>query len=452
MPFPLMPRLHHAGFLRALICHIYAGGMRPEDYAVLARRSDIASAQTTELLKAKSESGEDVRIAQDKLTNALRERQRDEADLRIFLADNERPQPKRYLGIFSLQAKEMREYERKRTNLEDRLERSTAKLEETQAYGKVKQAAADRAVNQLHAQEVERDLLRDAAIRSGIYLMLHHQASGSFDEALRAFEEVRARARGDRRLYLARVFIQALSEGSNSAMTLLRELNEIFAGGTAPEANLAQALIRAASDVRLTARDLPPVSPENYSAPEHFVLQAMLASSFGLPYGGKVADEYAPLIGLAQGWFTGSFVDKTLASPSQWQQEMPRTELLTAALLKLDRAGDVLNVFGIDLERLVTASLKRHGEELVRLTFSRIAEARLSFGPVFSEMGERSICLLLTALLDAAPKAFYDMARHELTVGACGNAYELLRSREEGRAPRFRRVPEEYYWEPLAPA
>jgi hypothetical protein len=452
MPFPLTPRLHHAGFLRALICHIYAGGMRPEDYSVLARRSDLAAVNTTELLKSKSEANEDVHIAQDKLASVLRDRQRDEADLRIFLADNEKPLPRRIVGFINMQTREMREYECKRTALEDRLARSTAKLEEVQAYAKVKQAISDRAINQFHAIETERDLLRDAAIRAGIYLMLHHQASGSYGEAVNAFEEVRQRARGDRRLYIVRVFIEALVEGSNAAVTLLREFNDVFAGGSAPEAGLAQALTRAASDIRLTAHDIPPVTPENYSAPEHFVLQAMLAAAFGLPYGGKVSAEWEPLVSLAQGWFSSSFSDKALALPAQWQQEMPRSELLISALLKLERPQDVLGIFGIDLERLVTASTKRRGDELVRLTFARIADARLDFGPVFSDMGERCICLLLAALLETAPKAFYDIARQELTVASCGNAHELLRALEEGRQPRFRRLPEEFYWELLAPA
>ncbi len=442
-----MPRIQNAGYLRALVCHFYAQGMRPEDYAVLARRSDLSAMKVTELLKTKSACADDLRIAQDKLVAALSERQRNEADLRIFLADNSKPEPRKVLWLFNSQTKEMRDYDKHLNLLQDRLARSTAKMEEVQAFAKVKQALSDRAINDFHAQEIERDSLRDAAVRAGIYLMFHHQSSGSYGEAVKAFEDARNRARGDRRLYVSRVFVEALTEGSNAATSLLHEFNDAFAGGTAPEAALALALIRAASDVRLTPRDLPPVTPENYSAPAHFALHCVLAAWYGLAAGGKAGDGYDLFTELAQGWFSGTFSAKALSSPLQWQAELPRTELMAAAHLKSGQPNEVLGIFGIELERLQTSLAKRRGEELVRLTFGRISDARLGFGPVYSEMGERCICLMLLALLETAPKEFCDIVRQELRVANCGNIYELLRAREESREPRFRRVPEETYWE-----
>lgn len=447
MLFPLTPRLQNAGFLRALACHLYAQGMKPEDYAVLARRSDLAAMKVTEMLKAKSAAADDLRISQDKLATALSKRQRDEADLRIFLADTSAPAPRKLLWLFNVQTREVRDYEQNLAKLKARLERSTAKMEEVHAFAKVKQALADRAVNDFQANEVERDSLRDAAIRAGIYLMLHHEASGSYREAVKAFEEARSRARGDRRLYLVRVFIEALTEGSNAATSLLHEFNEVFAGGTSPEAGLAQALIRAVSDVRLSARDLPPVTPQNYACSSHFPLHAFLAAWYGLPTGGQADSGYENLVALAQGWQSGVFGQKALVLPSQWQAELPRAELMAAAFLKQGQPIEALNLFGIELERLNSSLSKRRGEDLVRLTFGRISDARLGFGPVYSEMGERCLCLLLLALHETAPKEFYQIVRQELRVANCGNVYELLKSREEGRPHRFRRVPEDLYWE-----
>ncbi len=415
---------------------------------VLARRSDLAAVRTTELLKARSVAAEELRIAQGRLDKAKRPRERDDADLRIFVSDTPQPEPSKLLGLFTVRTPELRDYEKRRAALEAALARSTGGYKEAQAAVRAQRKALEELISRHTKQEAERDSLRDSAIRAGTFLMLHHQAAGEITEAMRAFEEVRARARGDRRLYIARVFVEALIEGPAAAFAMVRDAPEAFGGESSPEATLAKALVHFAGGGKLTPRDLPPTAPENYSAPDSFTVHAFLASATGLPTGGSADEQYEPLLALAHGWYAGDFPGEAWAAPSLWHAELPRTELLCAAHMRHDQPGDVLQVMGVDADETAEAlSRHRRGKELARSIFARIADTRIRVGPLYAQACERCICLFLLALRDVVSDELYALAREELTISDCGNIYELLRAVEAGRKPRFRRTPDDFYWE-----
>jgi len=448
MGFPLVPQLGHFGLLRAVLACIYAPGKQPEDYLVQARRSDLAAQRATELLKARSEADETLRIARSKLATRRQEFERDEADLRIFLRDTPRPSARRVLGLFTLKTPELCAWEARRAALEDAAAASASRHRYEQERVKTLEAKAAHAAADLRKQEAERDALREDTVRAAVFLLLHHQAAENLPEAQHVFDDARGRARGDRRLFVARVFVEALTQGPAAAFALVREWPEVFAGGKAPEAALSLALVRFASGNRLTPHDLPPTAPDNYSAPEHFALHAFLAAASGLPAGGEAPEAARPLAALAAGWQRREFPEEALVPPPDWTAELPRTELLLAALLREDRPREALAVFRLHGEELVEAWRRpRKGAEAVRARFARLADLRIRFGPLFAESGERCLCLLMLALHETVSPELYALAREELRLAACGNAYELLRAREENRPARFRRVPEELYGE-----
>ncbi len=425
--------------------------MQPEDYLVLARRSDLAASRTTELLKARSSASEDLAIAQERLSKSRRLRERDEADLKIFEGDTPRPEARKLFGLFSVPTQKLRDYEKRHDALESALERSTKAYKEAQSAVRVKRKALEELTSRHAKQEAERDSLRESAISAGIYLMLHHQAAGQLAEAMRTYEDVRGRARGDRRLYIARVFVEALLEGPAAAFALVRDAPEAYGGESSAEAALAKALVHFAGGGKLTPRDLPPTAPENYASPDTFALHAFLASASGLPTGGSADERFEPLLALAHGWYAGDFPGEAWAIPPQWHAELPRAELLIAANLHHERPDEVLQVIGFDLDE-TAASLqrRRRGRELARSVFARIADTRIRVGPLYADACERCICLFLLALKQVAAPDLYALAREELTVSDCGNVYELLRAVEADRKPRFRRTPDDFWWEELA--
>ena len=148
MALALTPRLQHAGFLRAVVAGIYAAGMQPEDYLVLARRSDLAATRTTELLKSRSEAGENLRIARSKLNSHLQDLQRDDADRRIFLSDKAEPAPRRLFGLFNVPTPELRGYEQRRKILEGALAGSTARHRDAESLVKSRHAQLDRLIKE----------------------------------------------------------------------------------------------------------------------------------------------------------------------------------------------------------------------------------------------------------------------------------------------------------------
>ena len=417
---------------------------------MLARRSDLAASRTTELLKARSVAAEELSIAQSRLAEAKRNRERDDADLRIFVSDTPKPAPRKLFGLFNASTPELREYEKRHAVLEAALEKSAKRHKETQAAVRAQRKVLEELTTRHAKQEAERDSLRDSAIRSGTFLMLHYQAQDELEEALRVFSEVRTRARGDRRLFIARVFIEALIEGPAAAFAMVRDTPEAFGGEYSSEAALAQALVHFANNGKLTPRDLPPTAPENYTSQDAFALHAFLASATGLPVSGGVDEQYEPLLALAHGWYSGDFPGEAWSIPDQWHAELPRTELLCAAHLHHDQPDEILQAMAFNADE-ATANLSRHrrGKELVRAAFARIADARIRVGPLYAQACERCICLFLLALREVASDDLYSLAREELTVSDCGNVYELLRAVEAGREPRFRRTPDDFYWEEL---
>lgn len=451
MALPLAPRLHHAGFLRSVLAHIYGAGMQPEDYFVLARRSDLAASRTTELLKERSVAAEELSIAQNRLDEVRRRRERDDADLKIFVSDTPRPEPRKLFGLFALRTPELREYEKRHAALEAALARSTKRYKDAQAAVRARRKTLEDLTSRHAKQETERDSLRDSTVRAGTFLMLHHQAAGELADAMRAFDEVRARALGDRRLYIARVFVEALIENPSAAFAMVRDAPEAFGGESSPEATLAQALVHFAGGGKLTPRDLPPTAPENYAAPDSFALHAFLASATGLPVGGSADEQHEPLLALAHGWYSGDFPGDAWVVPPLWHAELPRTELLCAAHLRHGQPDEVLRAMAFDADE-TAAALSRHrrGKELARSAFARIADARIRVGPLYAQACERCICLFLLALREVASDDLYALAREEITISDCGNIYELLRAVEAGRKPRFRRTPDDFYWEELA--
>jgi|GEM_PF-3559047 len=432
------------------MAHIYSAGMQPEDYLVLARRSDLAAARTTELLKARSVAAEELSIAQNRLAEAKRNSDRYDADLRIFVSDTPKPEFKKLFGLFTARTPELRKYEMRHAALEAALAKSAKRYRDAQAAVKSRRKALEEVTSRHAKQEAERDSLRDASVRAGTFLMLHCQAQDELEEALRVFEEVRLQARGDRRLFITRVFIEALAEGPAAAFAMVRDAPEAFGGDFSPEAALAQALVHFASGGKLTPRDLPPTAPENYSAQDTFAVHAFLASASGLPTGGSVNEQSEPLLALAHGWYSGAFPGEAWSIPAQWHAELPRTELLCAAHLRHGQSVEVLQAMAFDADE-TAANLSRHrrGKELARSAFARIADARIRVGPLYAQACERCICLFLMALREVASDKLYALAREELTVSDCGNIYELLRAIEAGRKPRFRRTPDDFYWEEL---
>jgi len=417
---------------------------------VLARRSDLASSRTTELLKARSVAAEELSIAQNRLDEIKRYRERDDADLRIFASDTPKPEPRKLFGLFTARTPESREYEKRHAALEAALALSTKRYKEAQAAVRAQRKALEELTSRHAKQESERDSLRDSAIRAGTFLMLHYQAEDELAEAVRAFDEVRARARGDRRLYIARVFMEALLEGPAAAFAMVRDTPEAFGGESSPEAALAQALVHFAGGGKLTPRDLPPTAPENYAAQGTFAVHAFLAFATGLPIGGSADELFEPLLALAHGWHSGDFPGEAWGTPAQWHADLPRTELLCAAHMRHDHPGEVLQAMAFDADE-TAANLSRHrrGKELARSAFARIADARIRVGPLYAQACERCICLFLLALREVASDDLYALAREELTVSDCGNIYELLRAVEAGRKPRFKRTPDDFYWEEL---
>jgi hypothetical protein len=450
MTLPLTPRLHHAGFLRSILAHIYSAGMQPEDYLVLARRSDLAASRTTELLKARSVAAEELSIAQNRLDEVKRHRERDDADLRIFASDTPRPEPRKLFGFFTAHTPESRDFEKRHAGLEAALALSTKRYKEAQAAVRAQRKALEELTSRHAKQEAERDSLRDSAIRAGTFLMLHYQAASDITEAMRTFDDVRTRSRGDRRLYIARVFAEALIESPAAAFAMVRDTPEAFGGESSTEAALAQALVHFAGGGKLTPRDLPPTAPENYAAQDTFAVHAFLASATGLPIGGSADEQFEPLLALAHGWYSGDFPGEAWGAPAQWHTELPRTELLCAAHLRHDQPDEVLQAMAFNAGETAEAlSRHRRGKELARSAFARIADTRIRVGPLYAQACERCICLFLLALREVASVDLYALAREELTVSDCGNIYELLRAVEADRKPRFRRAPDDFYWEEL---
>lgn len=433
--------------MRTLLAQVYAPGKGPEDFLVLARRADIAAAKATELLKQKSESRENLAISRTRLKDAEVELARCTADVKIFEQDHTAPRPKRVLGVFVKATPELKKHLRTTERLKAAAEAAIARVSEA----KKKVEALDKQYAELERMlavaEAERDRLRDETVSAGVSLLLHHNATGDDDQVMEALKALRERARGDLRVLVCWALVEAMARGPAAANALVRDHADGMHGKPAPEIALAAALVRFMAAGTLTPTELPPVAAENYSHPAHYELHCLLAAANGLRIASGVPERIQALHA-ALGWWHHRPDDAGgLTMIEDWRENLPLTELTVAALLRLERMEAVPAIFGLDLDdiaRLLSGRKSDRAEALKRV--QRLAEQRIHFGPIHEAMMERVLCVLLVALRTVATPELYAFIRAEIRVSDCGNAYELLRSREEGREPRFRRTPEEFYW------
>jgi len=447
MGFPLVPRLSHPAFVRALLAQVYAPGAGPEDYLVLARRADIAASRATELLKQKSESRENLAIARQRLKDAEGEQARCTADAKIFEQDHTAPPPKRVLGFIPVDTPELKKHRTANERLRAAAGAAAARVAEAKKKAEALEKQHSELVRMLAVAEAERDRLRDEAVSAGVFLLLHHNATGEDDQVMEALKALRSRARGDLRVLVCWAFTEAVFQGPAAANALVRDYADGMQGRPAPEVDLATAVVRFMAAGTLTPAELPPVTEENYSHPAHYELHCLLAAANGLRVASGVPERLLALHAALGWWFHKSQDATGLTAIQDWQENLPLTELTFAALLRLELPDAISAMFGLEvgeMQRLLNGRKSDRQEALKRV--QRLAEQRIRFGPIHEEMVERVLCLLLVALKAAAPPELYAFIREEIRVSDCGNAYELLRSMEESREPRFRRTPGEFYW------
>lgn len=447
-----MPNFRAPEFLLPALAQIYRPEKGKEDLEVLSRKFHLALSELTELIKKKSELRENHKIARDRLEKLRASLSTARADKKIFEEDNPPPKPRKIL-FWRIKTKREKNYEAKISKFDERIAQASKKVEEAEEERNKLTKELDEIITSYEKKQGQADELRKALVNAGILAMI--SALPNEEDYNRAFLDARAVARGDRRLFTARILVEALIINPHHGFATFGEVKELFLPETTAEYRLVENFLHYLNGRELGIKELGAFLPSHFLFEENYALYRLLRAINGF------ADEeeeehfadFTLLLKIISEWKHDRI---WLSSEELGQLKKIRpeddpllAELLLFAVLQV-APEKALELVGIDTTLWASTPLSTNLLEKVRLSFIQFSSLRQAVPKAFSESVERFFALTLIAIKESAPEQVFQIANELLRPQISGELNSFFVQKcHLGKPPLTQRKnPKELYWLP----
>ena len=418
MNYALEPNLRSTELLIPLLAQVFCPLEKKWDFEVATLKLKKARAELTELLSKKSELAENRRILQEKLLKLRASLGTARAEKTIFEETTQPPKPKKFF-FFKFRTQQQVEYAKKLKQLEDAVLIARHRLSEAEAEDKKNLEALNK-TKKLHSEkEAEVEELKNEAVKAGILSMLTFAVNGDGEGLSRAYSETRGIGRGDKRIYVVYLLLNAVLKNPHFALQSFREVRDLFLPETSAEFRLVRNFLDFLAGREIPESELGLFLKSHFTYEENFRLYRFLqvANSFLPEEVENEEDDYFLFLKLLFHWVSKKKIsdDKLNALRAEPEKNPLLLELVLFTLISYERYEQALVAIGVDAAEFARQTNVGTISEKQNLLLMKLANLKHTLPIPLRPTMERVFAFTLICLKKVA------------TEGVFRQAWEILR-------------------------